>query len=141
VHVACANLRKRLTQGEIEKTQAAIAKRKGVSRRSIGHARRVYRIGDPAVQDAVADRLISMSDASEIVEEPSDVQQKAIALVRGKTDSVLALKRPINPVSLKACVNPLVFSSIYRPRRPQGLPLPWGRTHGRNRRLISAKFQ
>ena len=77
-------MHKGLTQGEIEKTQAAIAKRKEVSRRSIGHVRRVYRIGDPAVQDAVADRLISMSDASEIVEEPSDVQQKAIALVRGK---------------------------------------------------------
>ena len=71
----------------------------------------------------------------------SDNEKSSISSPSSLTDSVLALKRPVNPVSLKACVNPLVFSSIYRPRRPQGLPLPWGQTHGRNRRLISAEFQ
>lgn len=63
-------------------TQAQAAAALKVSRRSVSDAAKVQEHGTPSLNQAVADRTIAVSDAAKIVNEPPEVQDRAVDSVR-----------------------------------------------------------
>lgn len=78
-------------------TQKEVAAEAHIDRKTLAAAEKVVESGTPALQEAVRDGEVSVSDAAKIVEEPAKVQNAAVKAVRTKesktvTKAVKAVK-------------------------------------------------